>query len=231
MPEAITSMGCRYRQRNLAPGNTSRSTATCSAAPRLLSQYRRLPRWARYGPTIRFMVWRIPAIAGPGSGGGPLCCPAGAGFCGGFGGGGPASCCHTVAICAHMAGSLVSGGQARSGWASSRNRSRVDPDRPAQTTNTGSALGSPPARGAAGAGRADCRRGAAGAGGAGSGRGTAGAGGAGSGRGAAGGGRGGGGGGGGAGGGGRGGGGGGGGGAGCGRGAAGAGAGGCGRGC
>jgi hypothetical protein len=83
------------------------------------------------------MACLIPALAGWGSAGWPLRF-----FGAAESGGEPASCSHTVAICAHMAGSLVSGGQARSGWASSRNRSRVDPDRPAQTTNTGSALGS-----------------------------------------------------------------------------------------
>src|SRR5215470_17301587 len=36
-----------------------------------------------------------------------------------------------------MAGRLVSGGQARSGCASSRNLSNVDPDRPLHNTNTG----------------------------------------------------------------------------------------------
>src|SRR5215831_19519330 len=104
-----------------------------------------------------FMAWRIPAIAGPGTVGWPPWS-----FGAAASGGEPASCSHTVAICAHMAGNLVSGGQARSGWASSRKRSRVDPDRPAQITNTGSALG-PAASGwtvwaAAGPGLGACPR-------------------------------------------------------------------------
>ena len=103
------------------------------------------------------MACRIPATAGAGTGGGP---PRSFGAAE-SGCGEPASCSHTAAICAHMAGSLVSGGQARSGWASSRNRSSVDPDRPAQTTNTGSELGSAAAgwtvRAPAGRGLGGCR--------------------------------------------------------------------------
>jgi len=46
---------------------------------------------------------------------------------------------HKVMSRPKISGSFVSGGQARSGCASSNSRSSVDPDRPAHRTNTGSA--------------------------------------------------------------------------------------------
>src|ERR1017187_3181955 len=76
------------------------------------------------------MVARIPASAASGSTGRPLVRSADNGA--------PSNCDHTPAICAHIVGNLVSGGQARSGCASSRNRSSVDPDRPKHNTNTSS---------------------------------------------------------------------------------------------
>jgi hypothetical protein len=77
------------------------------------------------------MVARNPAIAASGITGGSSLrfCASGV----------PSISDHTVANCAHGAGRLVSGGHARSGCASSRNRSSVDPDRPLHNAKTGSA--------------------------------------------------------------------------------------------
>jgi len=48
IPDAITSIGCRYRQRNFASGYTRSSSSAYRAVPRLLSQYRCFPRRLRY---------------------------------------------------------------------------------------------------------------------------------------------------------------------------------------
>src|SRR5580692_8901381 len=53
-------------------------------------------------------------------------------------GGASSTTAHVLASCLHSQGILVSGGHANSGWASSRNRSSVEPDRPAHKTKTGS---------------------------------------------------------------------------------------------
>src|ERR1035438_6351195 len=131
MPDLITSIGCRYRQMNFAPGYTRSSRSANRADPRLLSQNRRLPFRARYEPVIMSTMCRIPATAASGTCGGasPRFPDSGA----------PSISDHTTASCAHNAGRLVSGGDASSGGASSRNRSSADPDRPMHSTTTGSA--------------------------------------------------------------------------------------------
>src|SRR3984893_330626 len=116
---------------NFASGYTASSGSTGSSVPRFLSQYRFLPRRARYGPMIRSAVCRIPFTAADGIPDVRVIPPVGHGR--------PSIADHKMMSRPKISGSFVSGGQARSGCASSNSRSSVDPDRPAHRTNTGSA--------------------------------------------------------------------------------------------
>ena len=132
MPDAITSIGCRYTQTKIAladtPGSEDPRTGPCRGS---YQQYRLFPRRTEEVGPHHPAPWSPETRRSPPSGisGGssPLFADNGA----------PSISDHTVANCTHSTGRFVSGGQASAGCASSKNRSRVEPDRPLHKTKTG----------------------------------------------------------------------------------------------